>query len=258
MAGLTSPGEESSVSARLPREVGFLALLPLRRFHSVAIVIVAVLVIVAVSCSNDADDLSAGGVVPRNTDRSSPVDLEQPLGPLGQEVDGAVAAGLPFIPLLPRKDGATVREFIVPTDDPSAAIAAFVYDDDDWGRFVMLQYSDTQTQHGLIGEEASQKAGGCSPVPEHGEGATTCTFAPHDVVQLGRGTSALIASGNGYTSLTWVANLHPASGYTLDAFRPNIGLTIEIRGEASEFSPTNAIAFGEAAVRAERFMGTDL
>jgi hypothetical protein len=182
-------------------------------------------------------------------DSSSTLDFEDPLGPLGEEVQDAVAAGLPFVPILPGRPGATVRQFVaLAPDDPSAATAAFVYDDPEWGRVVVLQYSDAQTQEGLIKEEASQESGGCSPVPEYGDEAVSCTFAPHDTVDLGRGTIALIASGAERTSLTWVAELDPAPGFVIDDFTPNTGVTVEVVGESPTFSKADAIEFGELAV----------
>jgi hypothetical protein len=212
-------------------------------------VLAALLVLATAGCAGGVEDRSLAEI--DANEGGSSLDLDHPLGPLGQEVEDAVTAGLPFVPVLPQKERSNVTEFIYTPGDPSAAIAAFVYDDETWGRFLMLQYSDTQTQEGLLAEEASQEGGGCSPVPEHGEGAVACTFAPHDVVELDSDTAALIAAGKDRTSLTWVAELQPASGFGLDDFKPNTSLTIEIQGDPAVFSKAQAIAFGESAAKAE-------
>jgi hypothetical protein len=176
------------------------------------------------------------------------LDFDAPLGALGTEVQDVVAAGLPFIPIQPPRETATVRRFIYnPKADPSASMVAFAYDDAQWGRVVILEYSDSRTQEGLLEEKAGLKGGGCSPVPGY-EVAQACSYDPFEPVDLGAGVTALVGTGDETTSLTWVGSLKPAPGFAVGDFAPNNSLTVEVMGEATTFSPSEAIEFGKLAV----------
>jgi hypothetical protein len=178
------------------------------------------------------------------------LDLESPLGALGSKVNDVAESALPFVALVPSKREAVVHHFVyAPLDDPSAAVAAIVYDDPDWGQVLLLEYSDTQTQQGLLEWESTLKGGGCSPVPDTGfEGAQACSYDPFEPVELPGKVVALLGSSKERTSITWIEELRPAAGVAVGDFTPNKTLTVEVMGDASTFSPEEAVEFAELAL----------
>jgi hypothetical protein len=178
------------------------------------------------------------------------LDFEAPLGALGVRVQDFAKSGLPFVAVVPVRAEAVIQEFVyAPPNDPSAAVAALVYEDPAWGRVLMLQYSDTQTQRGLLEWEATLKGGGCSPVPDTGfEGAQACSYDPFEPVELPHGVVALLGSSKERTSITWIDTLRPAGALAVSDFSPNDSLTVEIMGDPGTFSPQEAVEFAELAL----------
>lgn len=222
---------------------------PSRRSIGRTAALLASLILGVVSCAEGAvEPVSRGEEASGGASGEIALDPDAPLGVLGTEVQDALSAELPFVPIQPTKDGATVRQFVyVPAKDPSAATSAFVYQDPAWGSIVLLEYPDSQSQDSLLKEEANMKGGGCSPVPGY-EGAVACSYDPYEPVDLGEGVTALVGTGDEVTSLIWVAVLEPAPGFSAEDFAPNHSLTIEVMGDASMFSLEEAVEFGKLAV----------
>lgn len=89
--------------------------------------------------------------------------FDRPLGALGSEVSDVTAAGLPFAPLVPDGLGPALHRFVyVPTEDPLASAAAWVFDLADVGRFVVIERPDDVTQEGLAAEASSVPSPGCA------------------------------------------------------------------------------------------------
>ena len=184
-----------------------------------------------------------------------PVDWENPVYN-GVEIGSVADAKLQFSPDVPDGLGPAERLVVTPGNESDLGREiGWVYDDPDYGRFVVLErVADgplTEAEH----ESLAAASPGCRTLPateedeeKFGKGAgptIECNYGDASLVSVRGGTRAILIVGEISTALVWIEPLDFESVAAYETKFEHPALEITVMGPIAEFQPSEALAIAE-------------